>query len=377
MSPIGEFTCELIRRRSVTPDDAGCQALIAERLTALGFEVSHLRFGAVDNLWARRGKAAPVFAFAGHTDVVPSGPTSAWSNDPFSPTMRDGYLFGRGAADMKGSLAAMLAAAEAFLGEREPRGSLAFLITSDEEGDAVDGTRRVMQWLADRGEHIDFCVVGEPSSSERLGDVVRVGRRGSLNGRLTVRGVQGHVAYPEAVCNPIHAALEPLRRLAERQWDSGDEPFPPTTFQISNIHAGSGASNVVPGELEAAFNFRYCTAQTSDGLRAAVESCIADHLGAPPLTWNIDWTISGEPFLTRPGRLTAAVQEALSETLGVLPSWSTSGGTSDGRFIAPSGAQVVELGPCNATIHKVDECVRIADLDRLAEAYAGILRRLL
>lgn len=375
MSGVLEFTRELIRRRSVTPDDAGCQALIAERLKKLGFEVTQLRFGAVDNLWARHGSTGPLFAFAGHTDVVPSGPESQWSSHPFEPTERDGLLFGRGAADMKGSLAAMLAAAESLLAEREPQGSLAFLITSDEEGDALDGTRRVMEWLAERGERIDYCVVGEPSSSERLGDVVRVGRRGSLNGRLVVRGIQGHVAYPDTVCNPIHAVLAPLERIASRHWDDGDDPFPPTSFQISNIHAGTGANNVVPGEIEVVFNFRYCTAQTSRGLQTTVESILTKHLGAP-LQWSLDWALSGEPFLTRPGRLTRAVAAAVNETLGVVPAWSTSGGTSDGRFIAPSGAEVVELGPCNATIHKVDECVRIGDLDRLAKAYAAIAGRL-
>ena len=365
----------LVRRPSVTPQDAGCQALIAETLAPLGFVAEPMPFGDVSNLWARRGTAAPLFVFAGHTDVVPTGPAEAWSSPPFEPEVRGGALFGRGAADMKSSLAAMLVAVRRFVA-RHPNhgGSLAFLITSDEEGVAVDGTARVMVELERRGERIDFCVVGEPSSTERLGDVVRVGRRGSLNGTLSVQGVQGHVAYPDQALNPVHAALGVLDALARRRWDAGNDFFPPTGFQISNIAAGTGAHNVIPNTMTVQFNFRFNTEQTVAGLKAQVESALAEGVDA---RCELTWSVSGLPFLTQPGRLTEAVTAAVREVAGHAPEQSTGGGTSDGRFIAPSGAEVVEVGPVNASIHKIDECVAVADLAPLTYIYEGILRRLL
>lgn len=367
------LAAELIERASVTPDDAGCQGVIAARLEALGFRVESIRIGAVDNLWARLGDAGPVLAFAGHTDVVPTGDAARWQRPPFEAVVEDGMLHGRGAADMKGSLAAMVVAMEELLGTGVPlAGSLAFLITSDEEGPAIDGTRAVMQRLMERGERIDYCVVGEPSSGTVLGDVVRVGRRGSLNGRLIVRGVQGHVAYPDLARNPIHQALAALQALTTREWDRGNAFFPPTSMQISNIRAGTGASNVIPGELVVDFNFRFCTEQTDAGLRAATEAV----LSAEGLDWHLDWTLSGEPFLTGHGALVDAVQTAIAAVSGIAPELSTGGGTSDGRFIAPYGAEVVELGPCNATIHKVDECVPIAQLEALTDAYRRIALQL-
>ena len=368
------LTKELIARPSVSPDDAGCQQCMGERLERMGFALESMPFGAVDNLWATYGSGAPLVVFAGHTDVVPPGPEEAWDTPPFEPTERDGWLCGRGAADMKSSLAAMVVAAERFLaGTPEPAGTLAFLITSDEEADAVDGTVRVVQTLADRGIQIDHCVVGEPSSSAKVGDVIRVGRRGSLGGTLTVTGIQGHVAYPDDALNPIHAALGALADLASRRWDDGSPPFPPTTFQISNIHAGTGATNVIPGELVAAFNFRFNPSQTEAGLRAAVEKALTP-VNAP---WRVDWRLSGQPFFTPSGTLTSAVQEAIGEVTGQAAEESTSGGTSDGRFIAPTGAEVVELGPVNATIHKINERVAIADLAPLTRIYQGILDRAL
>lgn len=364
---------ELIERASVTPEDAGCQALIAARLEALGFRVESMRIGEVDNLWARLGDQAPVLAFAGHTDVVPTGDVASWQRPPFAASVENGMLYGRGAADMKGSLAAMIVAIETLIGSgARLAGSLAFLITSDEEGPAINGTRAVMERLVERGERIDYCVVGEPSSGTTLGDVVRVGRRGSLNGRLFVRGVQGHVAYPDQARNPIHQALAALQQLTTREWDQGNEFFPPTSMQISNIHAGTGAGNVIPGELVVDFNFRFCTEQTEAGLRAATEAV----LDAQGLDWRVDWTLSGEPFLTGRGALIEAVQDAIRAVSGIAPELSTGGGTSDGRFIAPGGAEVVELGPCNATIHKVDECVPVDQLDLLADAYRRIALQL-
>ncbi|TVS16105.1 MAG: succinyl-diaminopimelate desuccinylase [Gammaproteobacteria bacterium] len=364
----------LIRRPSVTPDDAGCQDLIGARLAALGFKLEPMRFGAVDNLWARLGDTGPLLVFAGHTDVVPTGDLDAWTRDPFSAEVSNDMLHGRGAADMKGSLAAMVVAVETLLAEGRPlTGSLGFLLTSDEEGPARDGTVRVMTTLAERGERIDWCVVGEPSSGDVLGDLVRVGRRGSLNGTLRIKGIQGHVAYPHLARNPLHQALAPLDELARRQWDEGNDFFPPTSFQISNIEAGTGATNVIPGHVNVLFNFRFCTEQTAAGLQTAVERV----LDAADLDYSIDWHLSGEPFLTDRGRLIEAVRATLAEVAGVDPELSTGGGTSDGRFIAPHGVEVVELGPCNATIHQIDERVPIAHLSTLADAYAGIARHLL
>ncbi|HSG88905.1 MAG TPA: succinyl-diaminopimelate desuccinylase [Pseudomonadales bacterium] len=372
--PVLALARALIARPSVTPEDGGCQQLIAERLQALGFRIETMRIGEVDNLWARIGDTGPLFAFAGHTDVVPVGDIDAWSRPPFEPIVEDGMLWGRGAADMKGSLAAMVVAAERLLARGQSLdGSLAFLITSDEEGPAIDGTRAVMARLEARGEHIDYCIVGEPSSGEVLGDVVRVGRRGSLNGRLRVRGIQGHVAYPELARNPVHQALGALRRLTERRWDEGNAFFPPTSFQISNVAAGTGASNVIPGEFVVDFNFRFCTEQTADDLRAAV-TAVLDEEG---LDHQIDWTLSGEPFLTGQGALVEAVRAAVHAASAIEPELSTGGGTSDGRFIAPCGVEVVELGPCNATIHKVDEHVPVAQLTALATAYEAVAARLL
>ncbi|MXY54501.1 MAG: succinyl-diaminopimelate desuccinylase [Gammaproteobacteria bacterium] len=368
------FTKELIARPSVSPNDAGCQELIGERLVRAGFALESMPFGAVDNLWATHGQGAPLVVFAGHTDVVPPGPEEAWDTPPFEPKERDGWLYGRGAADMKSSLAAMVVAAERFLGGcPKPAGTLAFLITSDEEADAVDGTVRVVETLTERGIQIDHCVVGEPSSTATVGDVIRVGRRGSLSGSLTIAGIQGHVAYPDDALNPIHASLAALADLASRHWDEGSPPFPPTTFQISNIRAGTGAGNVIPGELLAAFNFRFNPSQTEAGLRAKVERALAS-VGAP---WHVDWRLSGPPFFTASGTLTSAVQRAIEEVAGHAAEESTSGGTSDGRFIAPTGAEVVELGPVNATIHKVNERVQIADLAPLTRMYESTLARLL
>ncbi len=374
MSPTLELAKDLIARPSVTPEDGGCQDVIAKRLQALGFGIERMDAGGVRNLWARRGTAAPLFVFAGHTDVVPTGPESKWKFPPFEPVEHDGWLYGRGAADMKGGLAAMITAVEHFLAEHSAfNGSIAFLVTSDEEGSAVHGTRHVMQELKKRGETIDWCVVGEPSSSKAVGDVVRVGRRGSLNGVLTVKGVQGHVAYPEIAVNPIHRALGALRELTEQRWDSGFESFPPTSFQVSNINAGTGADNVIPGELVARFNFRYCPAQTSDRLRTAV----AKILDRRQLDWHIDWRESGKPFFTPDGLLTQAVDAAVREEAGRTPAHSTGGGTSDGRFIAPGGAQVIEIGVCNASIHQVDERVRIEELETLSGIYRRVLANLL
>lgn len=374
MSAVLDLTCELIRRRSLTPDDAGCQALIGARLAAAGFSIEHLRFGAVDNLWATHGEGAPVLVFLGHTDVVPTGPPAAWTTPPFEPTLRDGYLYGRGAADMKSGVAAMVVALEEFArAHADHAGTLALLLTSDEEGEAIDGVRRVARLFGERGQRIDACLVGEPSSKARLGDLIRVGRRGSLTGRLTVHGVQGHVAYPDQALNPVHAFAPALAELAATHWDDGNQAFPPTSFQVSNLGAGTGADNVIPGELRAVFNFRYGTASTAASLRERTEVILRGH----DLDYTLDWWLSGEPFATGPGPLRAAVVAAIGEHCGLQPEQSTGGGTSDGRFIAPLGAEVVEFGPINATIHKVDECVALDDLARLPRIYLDVARRVL
>ena len=374
MSEPLELAEKLIARRSVTPADDGCQQLIGERLAALGFTLEPLRFGSVDNLWARRGSATPLFCFAGHTDVVPTGPLEEWRSDPFLPSIRDGLLYGRGAADMKTGLAAMVTATEEFV-RREPRhkGSIAFLITSDEEGPSVDGTKRVMETLSGRGERIDWCLVGEPSSEAHIGDTIKVGRRGSLSGRLTVHGVQGHVAYPQLAENPVHTLAPALAELTQHVWDQGTEHFQPTSFQVSNLNAGTGAPNVIPGELKARLNLRYSPVQTLDGLKATVEGILRRH----GVRYTLEWYVSGEPFYTPPGVLSDAVAGAVAQVTGTRPRLSTGGGTSDGRFIAPLGAQVVELGVVNASIHKVNECVRVADIDALHGMYVNVLRTLL
>ncbi len=369
-----ELARQLVARPSVTPDDAGCQALIGERLEALGFALEPLRCGEVDNLWARRGAAAPLLVFAGHTDVVPTGPETAWSTPPFTPTERDGELCGRGAADMKASLAAMVTATEAFVAARpDHAGSIGFLLTSDEEGPAVDGTVRVVEMLQARGETIDWCLIGEPTSTGRFGDTLKIGRRGSLSAVLTVHGSQGHVAYPHLADNPIHRLAPALAELAAIEWDQGNAHFPPTTFQVSNVHAGTGAENVIPGTLELMCNFRFSTELDADTLMARVGEVLARH----DVPHDIAWRLSGNPFLSTPGPLTEALSATLAELTGERPELSTSGGTSDGRFIAPTGAETVEFGPLNKTIHKIDERVAIADLERLHGVYLGVLERLL
>ena len=375
MSDILELTSDLIRRRSLTPDDAGCQALIAQRLRGMGFAVEVLRYGDVDNLWATHGQGDPVFVFLGHTDVVPSGPEGNWSSPPFEPRVRDGRLYGRGAADMKSGAAAMTLALEAFVAEHPDHpGTLALLLTSDEEGPLNrDGVKRVAEEFRRRGQRIDWCVVGEPSSAQRLGDVVRVGRRGSLSGRLVVHGVQGHVAYPDKMRNPIHLVAPALAELATTGWDEGNAEFPPTSFQISNVHSGTGALNVVPGALEACFNFRYCTASTAQSLRERTETILRKH----GLQFDLDWDLSGEPFLTRAGALRSAVTVTIEEVCGITPKADTGGGTSDARFIAPLGAEVVEVGPINATIHKVDEHIAVDELETLPRLYQRIIEKLL
>jgi succinyl-diaminopimelate desuccinylase len=374
MSVTFDLASELIARPSVTPDDAGCQALMAERLAALGFSIEPMRFGAVENLWARRGTTGPLFCFAGHTDVVPPGPADAWTSPPFVPTVRDGLLYGRGAADMKGSLAAMVTATDSYLRQHpEPAGSIAFLLTSDEEGPAVDGTVRVVEALEARGEKIAWCLVGEPTATTRVGDTIKNGRRGSLNGRIRVLGRQGHVAYPHLAENPLHAFAPALAELVVETWDAGSEHFPPTTFQVSNLNSGTGAENVIPGDLTALFNFRFSTALDAQTLKKRVESLLDRH----GLRYEIDWRLSGNPFLTPAGALVEAARAAVREHCGYDAALSTSGGTSDGRFIAPTGAQVLELGPRNATIHQADECVGLDELEALHAIYRGILQRLL
>jgi succinyl-diaminopimelate desuccinylase len=374
MSDTLALTQDLIARASVTPADEGCQDVLASRLERVGFQVERLRYGSVDNLWARHGADGPVLCFAGHTDVVPTGPLEEWLSHPFTPTIRDGLLFGRGAADMKSGLAAMVTAVEAYLGAQpEHRGAIAFLITSDEEGPSVDGTKRVVETLRERGERIDWCIVGEPSSEERLGDTIKIGRRGSLSGRLTVHGVQGHIAYPQLAVNPVHSFAPALAELVSRVWDQGDEYFQPTSFQVSNLTAGTGAPNVIPGELKARFNLRYSPVQSLELLKNTVELILTRH----QVRYTLEWYVSGEPFYTPAGVLSQAVSDAVHTITGASPTLSTGGGTSDGRFIAPMGAQVVELGVVNTSIHKVNESVRIEDIDRLHAMYLASLRNLL
>ena len=374
MNPTLDLASALIACPSITPHDAGCLDLIEARLRPLGFSCTRLPVGGVDNLWALRGASGPCLGFAGHTDVVPPGPLAAWTRPPFTPQVIDGKLWGRGAADMKGSLAAMVVAVERFVAKvPKHSGRIAFLLTSDEEGPATDGTLRIVQHLREEAIKLDWCIIGEPSSHLRLGDTVRVGRRGSLNGRLTVHGVQGHVAYPERADNPVHRALVALTELAAVQWDQGNAFYPPTSFQISNVQAGTGAENVIPGSFEVLFNFRYCTEQSAESLQSAVHALLDRH----GLRYDLRWHLSGAPFLTSGGRLVETVSRVLNEQLGVVPELSTGGGTSDGRFIAPLGVEVVELGPLNASIHKIDECVEVAELEALAEVYEGIMAGLL
>lgn len=400
-SPVLELSMQLMREPSVTPYDGACQDILAKRLTALGFDCQTLLFGdpqatgrdaQVKNLWAKRhgmsqhdapqtpntAEKKPVLCFVGHTDVVPTGDEALWTYPPFEPTLHDGYLYGRGAADMKTAIAAFVVALERFIGEHpEHQGDIALLITADEEGPSVHGTAEVVQTLRARGERIDYCIVGEPSSSKRVGDVIKHGRRGSLGGYLTVTGKQGHVAYPQLAVNPIHHALPALAELAATRWDNGNADFPPTSLQIANLNAGTGASNVIPQILTAQFNFRFSTETTADALTASTEAIFAKHFANSEAHYQIDWQLSGQPFLTAHGALLAACQTAIAATTGEHATPSTSGGTSDGRFIAPMGAQVVELGVCNATIHQIDECVNVADLETLVTIYENILKNLL
>ncbi len=365
---------QLIARRSVTPEDGGCMAIIAERLERIGFACEYIDRNGVTNLWARRGTTAPLLCFAGHTDVVPTGPLDQWHSDPFVPTLRDGMLYGRGAADMKGSLAAFVTSVEDFVAARpQHAGSIAFLLTSDEEGDATDGTVAVTEALRARGEAMDYCIVGEPTAVNALGDTVKNGRRGSLSGKLTVKGVQGHIAYPHLAKNPIHLAAPAIAELAQTVWDEGNEFFPPTTWQISNIHGGTGATNVIPGHVDLLFNFRFATASTPEGLQARVHDILDRH----GLQYELKWTLGAKPFLTGRGALVDSALAAIREETGIAAELSTTGGTSDGRFIAEICPQVVEIGPVNATIHKIDECVEAAALPRLSAIYRRILEKLL
>ena len=368
------LTKALIERPSVTPEDAGCLELIGERLAALGFKNEIMQFGEVTNLWSTRGAEGPIFAFAGHTDVVPPGPKDQWRVDPFKPSIIEDYLYGRGAADMKSSLAAMVCALERLTARNlEQHGTIGLLLTSDEEGIATHGTKMVMDALAERGTKIDWCLVGEPSSNSTLGDQIRNGRRGSLNGVLQINGVQGHVAYPDDARNPIHAVAPALHELCATQWDAGNQFYPPTSFQVSNIFGGTGAENVIPGELKIVFNFRFCTESTVESLQQQVVAILDRH----QIDYTLDWRVSGLPFLTADGALLDAVSSAISAELGVTTNISTGGGTSDGRFIAPSGSEVVEFGPVNATIHKIDECIRVTDIEALTRAYESIVHRLM
>lgn len=365
---------KLMEIPSVTPNDGGCQSILIERLARIGFECETLKFGEVTNLWARRGASSPLFAFAGHTDVVPTGPLEDWHSDPFKPDIRDGFLFGRGAADMKSGIAAMVTACERFVQQHADHlGSIAFLITSDEEGPALNGTVKVIETLEARDEKIDWALVGEPSSSEKLGDVIKNGRRGSLGASLTIHGVQGHVAYPQLADNPIHRVMPALNELCSLEWDQGNSHFPATSFQISNINSGTGVDNVIPGRIDIRFNLRYSTELDQQQIIDTTEAVLQKY----DLDYSIDWTLSGLPFLTREGALVEAAKQSIKQITGIDAELSTAGGTSDGRFIAPTGAQVLELGPVNATIHKINENIRISDLDRLSEIYQGILDHLL
>ncbi|NOQ94354.1 MAG: succinyl-diaminopimelate desuccinylase [Methylophaga sp.] len=378
MSATLELTNDLISRPSVTPEDFGCQQLLADRLSAIGFTIEHLRFGQegnwTDNIWARRGTEGPLLTFAGHTDVVPTGPEDKWTSPPFEPTIRDGLLYGRGTADMKGSIAAFVTACERFIAEHaDHTGSISFLITSDEEGPATGGTVKVIETLEARNEKIDWCIVGEPTSTDKVGDIVKNGRRGSLNGRLTVKGKQGHIAYPHLAENPIHSLTPALTELCVVEWDQGNDDFPPTSFQVSNLNSGTGVTNVIPGTAELVFNFRYSTEVTHEQLQQRVEAILDQH----GLNYDLSWELSGKPFRTASGALVDAVKHAIKSTTGYDTELSTSGGTSDGRFIAPTGAQVIELGPLNATIHQINECVSVADLDTLSDIYEALLIELL
>ena len=373
-----ELAKQLISIPSVTPEDLGCQKIIADRLSKLGFKIENLRFAEVDNLWARYGTQSPLFVFAGHTDVVPTGPVEQWSNDPFTPTISDDVMTARGTADMKSSIAAMVCACESFLSDKkaisalETAGSIAFLITSDEEGPAINGTIKVIEYLTNNNEKIDWCLVGEPSSTNTLGDVIKNGRRGSLSGDLTIHGVQGHIAYPHLTKNPIHLFAGALLDLSKEVWDNGNEHFPPTSFQISNINVGTGASNVIPGELNVQFNLRFSTELTDLKIKQRVETLLNKH----ELDYTLNWSLSGLPFLTADGKLVDATKQAIKSVCGIDTELSTAGGTSDGRFIAPAGAQVVELGPVNESIHKIDENINIVELEKLTEVYTEILKRL-
>lgn len=374
LSATTQLTIDLVQRDSVTPADKGCQSMLAERLAQYGFNAEFLRFGEVDNLWCRRGNNGPLFVFAGHTDVVPTGPIDKWSHAPFAATVEDGILYGRGAADMKGSIAAMVTACERFVAEHpQHEGSIALLLTSDEEGPATDGTVKVIETLQARQDHIDWCVVGEPTSTDKVADVVKNGRRGSLNGYLTVKGKQGHIAYPHLADNPVHSLAPALAELCAVQWDQGNQDFPPTSFQVSNLNSGTGATNIIPGTVEMVFNFRYSTEVTHDDLQHQVEAVLNKH----GVAYQLDWVLSGKPFRTAGGKLLEAVQVAVKQVTGYETTLSTSGGTSDGRFIAPTGAQVIELGPLNATIHQIDEHVSIVDLNTLSAIYQQLLVELL
>lgn len=374
MSDTLTLTQKLIRCESVTPHDGGCQELISERLKRSNFRIEPMKFHDVKNLWARHGTASPLVVFAGHTDVVPTGPLDAWETPPFEPTIRDGFLYGRGAADMKSGLAAMIVAAENFI-QKNPlfTGSIAFLITSDEEGASIHGTKRVVEALVNRNEKMDYCIIGEASSNKLLGDQIRIGRRGSLHGKLTIFGKQGHVAFPENAINPIHIIAPALKDLTSMKWDEGNDYFPATTFQISNIHSGTGAANVIPGTLELTFNFRFGTASSVEDLKKRVTHILEKH----ELQFDLQWDLSGQPFLTKQGKLIACVKKAIQDITRLDPQLSTGGGTSDGRFIAPTGTEVIELGPCNHTVHQVNECVSVADLEVLTQIYERALEKLL
>ena len=369
-----ELAKELISRPSVTPDDQNCQQLLAERLQKIGFAVEELHFGDTKNVWLRRGTQAPVFCFAGHTDVVPTGPVEKWDSLPFEPTEREGRLYGRGAADMKTSIACFVTACERFVAENpDHQGSIALLITSDEEGDALDGTTKVVDVLKARGELIDYCIVGEPTAVDKLGDMLKNGRRGSLSGNLTVKGKQGHIAYPHLAINPMHTFAPALLELTQEVWDEGNEYFPPTSFQISNINGGTGATNVIPGELNVKFNFRFSTESTEEGLKQRIHAILDKH----GVQYDLQWSCSGQPFLTQAGKLTDVAREAIAEICGVEAELSTTGGTSDGRFIKAIAKELIELGPSNATIHQINENVRLEDIPKLSAVYEGMLKRLL